>query len=362
MRILHYLPYSYHIHTGWLEKIAQTIAEGLSQAHDIESLIIASDIRRWKGKKLSDYPDTLFLPSRDLVYNFPVPKFWSKSFWKSFKTIKNYKPDVIVTHTRFFVQSLIGGIIAKRLDIKRVHVEHGSWFVTGYPRYIKLCAWLFDWTIGLWIFRQCDEIVTISQMHRSFISQFTSKTPRVIYNPIDYVSQEKIKNTIPHIGFVGRLVPLKGVDVLIQALSQIKDHQWECTIVGTWDQDNNLKYLVDILWLSERIAFVWGDDRSHRLHKFDIFVNPSYQEWLPTTVVEALLAKCIVIATDVGGTREISDAEDLILVPAGDSQELLEQLLVAFERLDKSGLSYEGVKEKFGVENAIKKYIENLIL
>ncbi|MBP7841152.1 hypothetical protein KA037_00540 [Patescibacteria group bacterium] len=30
-----------------------------------------------------------------------------------------------------------------------------------------------------------------------------------------------------------------------------------------------------------------------------MFVNPSYQEGLPTTVVEALLAKCVVVATNV---------------------------------------------------------------
>jgi len=81
--------------------------------------------------------------------------------------------------------------------------------VTGYPWYIKIVAWLFDRTIGLWIFRQCDQIVTISQMHKDFIKKFTSKSPIVIYNPIDYKPKKRIKNTIPHIGFIGRLVPLK---------------------------------------------------------------------------------------------------------------------------------------------------------
>lgn len=37
----------------------------------------------------------------------------------------------------------------------------------------------------------------------------------------------------------------------------------------------------------------------------DIFINPSYSEGLPTTVLEAGLMKCAVVATDVGGTSEI---------------------------------------------------------
>jgi len=44
-----------------------------------------------------------------------------------------------------------------------------------------------------------------------------------------------------------------------------------------------------------------------------ILINPSYQEGLPTTVIEGLLTKSVVIATDVGGTREISEEEDLLL-------------------------------------------------
>lgn len=81
--------------------------------------------------------------------------------------------------------------------------------MTGYPWYIKFCARLFDWTVGLWIFRQCDQIVTISQMHKQFISKFTEKEPLVIYNPVDFLPLPKILNNVVHIGFVGRLVSLK---------------------------------------------------------------------------------------------------------------------------------------------------------
>lgn len=356
MRILHYLPYSYHIHSGWLEKIAQTIAEWLRDQHDVETLIVASDIQRAGNKKnLSDYDDTLFIPSRDLIYNFPFPKFWKKAFRQHFRTIKTFKLDIIITHTRFFVQSFVGGLIAKWLKIKRIHIEHGSGFVTGYPRYTKTCARLFDWTIGLRIFRQCDEVVTISQVHKSFIQKFTHKDPVVIYNPIDYSPQAKIKNDIPHIGFIGRLVPLKGVDLLIHALSQLQDRERICTIVWDGSEREKLENLAASVWLTGRINFVWTDGRENRLHKFDIFINPSHQEWLPTTVVEALLAKCVVVATDVGGTREISDQDDLILVH--DTVESIQGWIeVAFNSLDQSGASYEVVKEQFGVKESINSY------
>jgi glycosyltransferase involved in cell wall biosynthesis len=84
-------------------------------------------------------------------------------------------------------------------------------------------------------------------MHKTFIQKFTSKEPVVIYNPIDYVPQPTVKNKVPHIGFIGRLVSLKGVDILIQALKQLEDRQWTCTIVGEGDQREKLEKLVQQL-------------------------------------------------------------------------------------------------------------------
>lgn len=360
MKIVHYLPYSYHIHTGGLEKIAQTIADGLAKNYAVETMIMASDIRRGAGKDLEAYPDTIFVPSCDLVYNFPFPKFWKKSYWQHFQEVRKFNPDVVVTHTRFFLQSFIWGIIAKKNKAKRVHVEHGSGFLTGYARYIKMFAWLFDWTLGLWIFRQCDEVVTISQMHKTFIKKFTKKDPVVVYNPIEYQAQEKIQNDIIHIGFIGRLVSLKWVDLLIQALAKLQDKERNCTIVWDGSEREKLEQLVVDLSLENRIVFVGADDRNNWLHKFDVFVNPSYQEGLPTTVVEALLAKCIVVATDVGWTNEISDQKDLILVQPGEVESIKAGILEAFEVLDQSGASLELVQERFGVEEAVEKYFRVL--
>ena len=357
MNIIQYLPYSYHIHNWGVEKIAQTLSDGLNADTTIEVMNIASTISNKNNHNhLITRTDTLFIPSFDLIHNFPVPKIWTREFWQQFRIIKKYKPDVIITHTRFFVQSMIWGMIAKRLWSKRIHIEHWSGFVTGYPWYIKIAAWLFDRTIGLWIFRQCDQIVTISQMHKDFIKKFTSKSPIVIYNPIDYKPKKRIKNTIPHIGFIGRLVPLKWVDLLLQALAKIRKQQRTCTIMGTGSEEKRLQQLTKDLDITHRITFVWADDRLNRLHKFDIFVNPSYQEWVPTAIIEALMAKCIVVATDVGGTKEISKEEDLILVEKGNAESIVQWLLLAFDRTVSSGKSYSRVMEKFGVEQSIEKY------
>lgn len=355
-KIIQFLPYSYHIHTGGLEKIAQTLSDGFNSDKNTICLNIASDVCRWYTGEVKDTHDTIYIPSFDIVYNYPIPKIRHKKFWQTLVQIKKYNPDIIQTHTRFFLQSMIGWLVAKWLWYRRVHVEHGSGFVNGYPWYIRYCAWLFDRTVGWRIFRQCDSIVTISQAHKEFISKFTSKEPVVIYNPIEYTPQQKVTNKVIHIGFVASLLARKWCDILIKALKKLQDKQRTCTIVGDGDQRKRLEQLTADLWLQARISFVWADDRANWLHTFDIFVNPSHQEWLPTTVVEALIASCIVVATDVWGTREISDQEDLIMIESGKVDEIKKWLKLAFARLDTSGASYEWVVKKFWLETAIKKY------
>lgn len=376
MKIVQYLPYSFTIHAWWLEKIAQTISHGLADQFGHKVTDISSDISKWNGLVSKSNVINIYIPSFDLVWWFPFPKIWSKAFWSNISLISQNKPDIIITHTRFFLQSMIGWLIAKYTGAKRVHVEHGSWFVTWYPRYIKAPAYIFDWTIWLRIFRQCDQIITISNMHRAFISKFTSKNPIVIYNPIDFHPQNREETPrsattplireekIVHIWFVWRLVSLKWVDLLIKVLSKIQNQQYICTIVWTWPEEEKLKILVKKLGLHDQITFVWADDRTNWLHKFDIFVNPSHQEWLPTTVVEALMAKCIVVATDVGGTIEISNQDDLIIVKSNNISDLQKWIKKAIDRLDNSGKSYKIVMDRFGSEKVIKKYeevLENLV-
>lgn len=99
-----------------------------------------------------------------------------------------------------------------------------------------------------------------------------------------------------------------------------------CWIVGDGEDRLKLEAFVRENKLESRVAFLGFMSKNEVLTGIlpgtDIFVNPSLQEGLPTTVIEALLSKCVVVATDVGGTKEISDKEDLIIVSPGDSDSL----------------------------------------
>ncbi len=162
--------------------------------------------------------------------------------------------------------------------------------------------------------------------------------------------------------FVGRLTYLKWVHILIEALSRLwNEHSWSLQIVWDGEERKKLEEQVKTLHLKERIHFVGMKDREmiarEILPETDIFINPSFQEWLPTVVLEALLARCRVIATDVWGTKEISDKEDLTIIPHDNVNILMLALETAMnDYQEKQGASYALIRERFDWWENIKKY------
>jgi len=75
------------------------------------------------------------------------------------------------------------------------------------------------------IFRLADSLVAISHGNLRFIQQFTRKKISVIYRGFNLSPVPREKKDKPNqilIGFVGRLVKLKGVDLLIDAFAQLQ--------------------------------------------------------------------------------------------------------------------------------------------
>jgi glycosyltransferase involved in cell wall biosynthesis len=92
----------------------------------------------------------------------------------------------------------------------------------------------------------------------------------------------------------------------------------------------------------------------------DIFVNPSYSEGLPTTVVEAALAKKAIIATDIGGTEEIiEDQKSGFLIEPHDPERLKEKIELLIEnkelRIKLGDNAFAASKNKFDQEKNSKK-------
>ena len=164
-----------------------------------------------------------------------------------------------------------------------------------------------------------------------------------------------------------RLVPAKGVDVLLRAVNSLRDEvpKLKCVIVGEGPCGEELRKASAEMGLSSKVFFVGfkGDVRPY-LQAGDIFVNPSsasYVECLPLAVLEAMASSLPCIGSSAGGVPEIiSHQEDGLLVTPGSVGELR----AAIKRLACDGTERkrmgERAREKVRLEFDLERSVEEL--
>jgi glycosyltransferase involved in cell wall biosynthesis len=139
---------------------------------------------------------------------------------------------------------------------------------------------------------------------------------KVIYNGISpeflaKASENRLKSNADgtfRITYIGRLVKVKGVDLLIQAVAKnAEERSVVLDVVGDGEERMNLEKLAEKLGLAEKVQFHGRQsDVTKFLKKSDIFVYPSvWQEVFGISIVEAMAHGLPCIANNVGGIPEI---------------------------------------------------------
>lgn len=136
------------------------------------------------------------------------------------------------------------------------------------------------------------------------------------------------------IAFVGRLSPVKGVDVLLRALARVAEAAGPgvfatLDIMGVGEEAAALQRLAGELGVHRRVRFLgYLPDAALRLAGYDVFCLPSREDMCPLVCVEAMSQGKPVIATNVGGIPELVVAGQTgLLVPPDDVAQLAGALL-----------------------------------
>ncbi len=294
--------------------------------------------------------------------SYPLPNLFSVV--KSFKKIG--RVDVISTQTRFFPTTWLGFLLAKINGIPVVHTERGSQHPASGNWLIGIIGKAIDHSFGWIVCRFSDAVVGVSQSARVFAGHLGAKNPMVIYNSVD-VDFWDIKyqhHSEEEITFLGRLVEAKGAQDLIKAFHTLNFPNFRLNIIGDGPHRENLEQLVRDLNLRGRVIF-WGELSLNEIRlifaRTTVFVNPSYSEGLPRSVLEAAAAGLPIVATDIGGTREIICTQDHgVLVYVNDIDGLvggINLLLINIDLRKRVGQKVrEYVKERFNSDLAVNNY------
>lgn len=198
----------------------------------------------------------------------------------------------------------------------------------------------------------------------------------IIPNGINLPDKKKVytrKDSKLHLLYLGRLHRKKGVDILLKAITEIKNehpeslNKWHIDLVG-WDHENckaELEKIVSEGQLQDFVTFhggLFGEDKLRMYATSDAYILPSHGEGLPMTVLEAWSWHLPVIMTPYCNIPEGFEAGAAIKVDDNISS-IKSGLMTLFamndeQRKDIGNKGFRLVSEKFTWDTSAKKMIQ----
>jgi len=162
--------------------------------------------------------------------------------------------------------------------------------------------------------------------------------------------------------YTGRLTPVKGVDVLLKAWRLLPDRGGlALTLVGEGEQRQDLEAYVAREGLAGEVTFAgWQSDIPAALRCADLYVQPSLNEGLPNSVLEAMAAGLPVVATRISGNEDlVTEGVNGYLCTAGDPAELAAAMSRALANRHALGAMGERsrlrIEARYGAEQVLSR-------
>lgn len=276
---------------------------------------------------------------------------------KFYKYIKRENPDIIHINS-----AAIGfGALSAILQKKKI-VWHFREFV-----YEDLEA-EFHWAkISKRLFNRANCRICVSNAVKGYYESKLGNKCETIYNGVDlerfYCERQILCDKKIKIIFPGRLQNSKGQLSFVKALGSLdRNYNYKLYIYGDGEKEyvdaikreiknNALENAVELCGFTKNIASVY--------HNADVVVINSTKEAFGRTTVEAMMAGCLVMGLDAGGTSELlSDGRGILYQELSELNGIFD--LISFDRKKASEIAVRG--QKFALDNFTDKLNEERVL
>ncbi len=305
---------------------------------------------------------------------------WSFGFDYNPKTIiyiiyliKKHKIDIVVTNIEKEIAA--GGIAAKFCGIKNIRRvgRHDDFNDSKkkirfrHEKFVDLCI------------IPCEEIFNEAVKHSPWLKK---EQFNVIYNgrnPAVFDKEEtenirknwKVNENDIVIGITSQLTKVKNIDTLIRSFDILNKefNNLKLVIAGDGKEKENLKNSVKELELEDKVIFHGFTNQPQLIAAaYDIGVLVSLNEGFPNTVVEYMSVGTPVVATDVGGVKEIiKNGENGLITDnsPGTIAETVKKLIINENlRKELGKKAFDTVKENFTEDimiNNLEKFLKNAV-
>ncbi len=256
-----------------------------------------------------------------------------RAFVRVLRLVRRHRPAILHTH---LVHADFHGLPAGRLA--RVPVlastKHGF-----NPFRARRPFALADRTVG----SLADLHIAISAGLARYLAEtegFAEESFEVVhYGIVPGPEPVPYEGDVPRLAVVGRLVPIKGHDVLLDAVAAARRElpALEVEIAGAGPLEPTLRARASELGLDDAVRFLGHVPASPVMERAAIVVVPSLGEGFGMVALEAMERGRAVVASAVGGLSEIvADGETGALVPPGDAGALAAAIVELASDLDRA--------------------------
>lgn len=336
--------------TGGAEFQMLALKKGLQErGHEVR--LFSSRASLVEGELVADY--SCFGSNSKLQVLSQTANF--DAYWQLRRTLSEFKPDMV--HVRMFLWQLSPLILPLLKDIPCLYqtavykaicpagtkiLPDGSRckYDVGIACLKNGCLTPQTWAVLMLQYRLWEQwrsafdlVVALSYGMKAQLETAGIDSVEVVYNGVPVRPMRPELCNPPTVVYAGRLVPEKGIDVLLKAFAQVllKVPQAKLLIAGDGVEQANLQALCSDLGVAQSVQWLGYLPQSEMEQQFNnawVQVVPSlWAEPFGNVTTEAMMRGTAVIAAAVGAQPEIvADRETGFLVPPGDVEALAQKL------------------------------------
>jgi L-malate glycosyltransferase len=291
------------------------------------------------------------------------------SIWSGLKLIRRWRPDII--HAHFAVPAGASAwALSVLTGIPYILTAHLGDVPGGTPEKTgKWFRWIFPFTPVIW--KRAARINAVSGFTRELALNSYPVEVEIIPNGVDLAALNPGKielNMPPTIVFAGRFMDQKNPVQIIRSLSKLQDLPWQCILIGDGPLRKEIEAEIACNEMDHRFqlkGWITPQEVIQWFHSSDILFMPSLSEGLPVTGVQGLAMGLAVVASDIGGFKDIvKPGVNGFLVPVSDPdgyEQALRILLTDPACLLANRKASRAIAEDFELSRVIPAYEQMLV-
>ena len=290
---------------------------------------------------LQKYDHTVDIISSENTFTLPIKGLKNPSFMVSafFKSKLKKRNDIVHAH------NLPAALPMKNASGKKVLTIHGI-----YSEQIDLLhgktTGKLSGTYEKDALPWADAITTITKEAFDYYIKLGFKVHH-IPNAIDIhaLSEKKDRRYEKQIIFAGRLSKEKGILTMLEIIKKLHDDH-HLLILGTGPEEKKVKEAAKAKPNLHFLGYQTKEKTIELIRGSDLLIQPSIVEGVSSTLLEAMACKTPIIATSVGGNKEILEHDKTAVLVEPDADKILKEILDLMPNKDKRDkLSQEALKE-----------------